>query len=73
MEQIGDLVKLLTGKAQQAYAAMWPEEAGKYKDIKQAILSRYDNSEDTYQQWFWSARKKEQETYMELAVRMLDW
>ena len=63
----------LTGKAQQAYAAMRPEEAGKYKDVKQAILSRYDISEDTYQQRFRSARRKEHETYRELAVRMLDW
>ena len=40
------------GKAQQAYTTMQPEDAGKYKNVKQAILNRYDISEDTYQQRF---------------------
>ena len=60
------MVKLaphLMGKAKQAYASMRPEEVGKYKDVKQAILSRYDISEDTYKQQFRSARRKEHETY----------
>ena len=42
----------LTGKAQQAYAAMKAEDAGNYQLVKEAILRRYDISEQTYRQRF---------------------
>ena len=38
----------LTGKAQQAYVAMKAEDAGNYQVVKEAILRRYDISEQTY-------------------------
>ena len=39
------LAPQLTGRAQQAYAAMPSEEAGDYALVKAAILQRYDISE----------------------------
>ena len=41
------LAPQLTGKAQQAYASMGAEEAGDYKQVKEAILRRYI-SQETY-------------------------
>ena len=38
----------LTGKAQQAYAALPPEDAKTYDMVKEAILRRYDINEETY-------------------------
>ena len=40
----------LTGKAQQACAAMPTADAGKYDDVKAAILRRYDINSETYRQ-----------------------
>ena len=42
------LAPQLTGKAQLAYAAMKMEDAGRYDKLKEAILRRYDISEETY-------------------------
>ena len=61
-----------TGRAQQAYAAMPAEEAGDYEALKIAILRRYDICEETYRQRFRGAERKEDETYRELAVRVMD-
>ena len=38
------LAPQLTGKAQQAYAAMALQEAREYEDLKKAILKRYNIS-----------------------------
>ena len=46
------LAPQLTGKAQQAYAAMKVEDAGTYRLLKEAILRQYDISEETYRQRF---------------------
>ena len=62
----------LTGKAQQAYAAMPQSSAGKYADLKAAILRRYDINEETYRQRFRGVAHKENKTYRELAVRLMD-
>ena len=62
----------LTGKAQQAYAAMPPEDAGTYKEVRAAALRRYDISTETYHQRSWEARLKEGETNRELVIRLLD-
>ena len=48
---------LLTGKAQQAYAAMKVEDAGTYWLLKEAILCRYDVLEETYRQRFRDAEE----------------
>ena len=62
----------LTGKAQQAYAAMKAEDAGNYQLVKEAILRRYDISEQTYRQRFRDAVMKKDETVSELNVRLTD-
>eukprot|EP00731_Ephydatia_muelleri_P034136 Em0048g12a len=62
----------LTGKAQQAYAAMKAEDAGNYQLVKEAILRRYDISEQTYRQRFRDAVMKKDETVGELNVRLTD-
>ena len=62
----------LTGKAQQAYAAMRADDAGTYQLLKEAILRRYDISDETYRQRFRETVKKEDETVSELAVRLDD-
>ncbi|KAL5489194.1 hypothetical protein EMCRGX_G018260 [Ephydatia muelleri] len=66
------LAPQLTGKAQQAYAAMRAEDAGTYQLLKEAILRRYDISDETYRQRFRETVKKEDETVSELAVRLDD-
>ena len=66
------LATQLTGKAQQAYAALPAEEAGDYTKVKLAILRRYDISEETYRQRFRAAKKAEGESYRELVARLQD-
>ena len=62
----------LTGKAQQAYAALSAEDATKYAEVKAAILRRYDINEETYRQRFRATRKKEGESYTEMVIRLQD-
>ena len=66
------LAPQLSGKAQQAYAAMPTEEAGQYDRVKEAILRRYNINAETYRQRFRSATRKEDESYRQLAVRLGD-
>ena len=49
------LAPQLTGKAQQAYAALPKDQALNYDSVKVAILRRYDITEETYCQWFRAA------------------
>ena len=46
------LAPQLSGKAQQAYAALTTEDALEYDGVKAAILRRYDITEETYGQRF---------------------
>ena len=62
----------LTGKAQQAYAALPPEDAKTYDAVKEAILRRYDINEETYRQRFRKLRPKEGESPQELITRLRD-
>eukprot|EP00731_Ephydatia_muelleri_P002491 Em0001g2491a len=62
----------LTGKAQLAFAAMRAEDMGSYRCLIDAILRRYDISEETYRRRFREAVKKEEETVSELTVRLND-
>ena len=66
------LAPQLTGKAQQAYAALGAEEAVDYRRVKEAILRRYDVSEESYRRRFRTTRKGKNETFRELAVRLAD-
>ena len=62
----------LTGKAQQAYAALPPEDTKTYDTVKEAILRRYDINEETYRQRFRKLRPKEGESPQELITRLKD-
>ena len=65
--------KQLSGKAQQAYAALPSDEAKEYDQLKDAILRRYDIiciNEETYRQLFRVAMKSSEESNRELAVRV---
>ena len=66
------LAPQLTGKAQQAYAAMSESDSSKYEEVKTAILRRYDINEETYRQRFRSAKQKGGETPIELTTRLQD-
>ena len=66
------LAPQLTGRAQQAYAALTPEASGTYDEVKAAILRRYDINDETYRQRFRTTKKKPDETYRELATRARD-
>jgi len=60
------------GKAQQAYAALSPEDAGSYEKVKEAILKRYDITEDSYRQQFRSLKRNTGESGRELVARLDD-
>ena len=62
----------LTGKAQQAYAAMKAKDAGNYQLVKEAILRRNNISEQTYRQRFRDAVMKKDKMVSELNVRLTD-
>ena len=66
------LVPYLTGKAQAAYAAMSIMESNDYEKVKEAILKRYDITEETYRQRFRSTKKSREESYKEMYVRLKD-
>ena len=67
------LAPQLMGRAQEAYAAMNTDTVRDYKEVKKAILRRYEISEETYCQQFQSSRKKEGEAYVELATKLKNW
>ena len=52
------LAPQLTGRAQQAYAALNADDAVKYEEVKAAILRRYDISEETYRQRFRTTKER---------------
>ena len=62
------LAPYLTGKAQQAYAALSSEEAADYTKLKEAILHRYNVTVDSYRQQFRATFKKPRESYQELMM-----
>ena len=66
------LVPQLTGKAQQAYAALRPDAAQDYDELKAAILRRYDINEETCRRRFRGLQMKEGETPQELVTRLTD-
>ena len=66
------LTPQLTGKAQQAYAALSPDDVKNYDEVKAAILWRYNINEETYCQRFRSLKIKEGEAPRELVTRLTD-
>ena len=58
------LAPYLTGKEQQAYAAMAAEDAGEYEYLKAAILKRYNINEETYRVRFRAVARKPEEGYI---------
>ena len=66
------LAPQLTGKAQQAYAALAPEDAKDYDTVKTAILRRYIINEETYRQRFRALKPREDESPRELITRLQD-
>ncbi|ETW98513.1 MAG: hypothetical protein ETSY2_42715 [Candidatus Entotheonella gemina] len=66
------LAPQLTGKAQQAYAALSITDASDYDTLKTAILRRYNINEETYRRQFRSAKLKKGETPRELVIRLRD-
>ena len=64
------LTPQLTGKAQQAYAALPPDGARDYDEVKAAILRRYNINEETYRQRFRSLKVREGEAPRELVTRL---
>ena len=66
------LAPYLTGKAQQAYAAMAAEDASEYECLKAAILKRYNINEETYRVCFRAVARKPEEGYAEMATRVMD-
>ena len=66
------LAPQLTGKAQQAFAALLSDESSTYDGVKAAILLRYGVNEEAYRRRFRTASRKDGETNRELAVRLLD-
>ena len=66
------LAPQLTGKAQQAYAALDPTEAQSYVSVKAAILRRYNINEETYRKRFRTLKLKQGQTPTEIATRPTD-
>ena len=66
------LAPQLTGRAQKAYMALATDEASDYSAIKQAILKRYDISEETHRRKFRERSRGKGESYTELATSLVD-
>ena len=66
------LIPHLTGKSQAAYAAMSTEHSNDYDKVKEAILRRYDITDETYRQRFRSLKKGTGESYRDVYVRLKD-
>ena len=66
------LAPQLTGKAQQAYAALDLDKTTDYDQVKSAILKRYNVTEETYRTRLRAVTRGKQESYAEMATRVMD-
>ena len=62
----------LTGRAQQAFAALPSADAGDYDKLRAAILARYNVNQETYRQRFRSSKRRSEESHEELVIRLTD-
>ncbi len=62
----------IIGKAQKAYAALNPEDAVSYEKLKEAILKRYNITEESYRQRLRAVKRKPGESGCELVARLDD-
>jgi hypothetical protein len=62
----------LSGRAQQPYSVMKGTDATSYDKLKEAILQRYDITEESYRQRFRLCKKKDGESSRELVARLDD-
>ena len=62
----------LTGRAQQAFAALPSADAGDYDKLRAAILARYNVNQETYRQRFRSGKRRLEESHEELVIRLTD-
>ena len=62
----------LSGKAQQAYAALDATDAVNYDRVKESVLRRYDINKETYRKRFRAAQCKEEETALDVRTRLVD-
>ena len=66
------LAPQLTGRAQQAYAALDPSDAECYSTVKAAILRRYNINDETYRQRFRGLKYKSGNSPTEIATKLTD-
>ncbi|KAL2091602.1 hypothetical protein ACEWY4_013865 [Coilia grayii] len=66
------LVPYLTGKARSAYVAMDMDYAMEYDQVKEAILCKYEISQDVYRRRFREPDIRQGETPRELYMRLKD-
>ena len=71
-KRVAILAPQLTGKARLAYAAMTDADARDYDRVKAAIFQQYDINEETYRRCFRASKPLENETPVELAIRVQD-
>ena len=62
----------LTGKAQQAYAALGNKNLRDFTKVEEAIFKRYDINEETYHQRFRAVKAKETESPTKMVTRLTD-
>ena len=60
----------LTGKAQQAFATLDAEKAKVYREVKAAILRRYNVTEETYRREFRQLKRRDGEPFQEVTTRL---
>ena len=66
------LASNLSGKAQKAYASLPVDKAGDYDSLKEAVLRRYDITDESYRQRFRSGKRGKDESNKELVTRLND-
>ncbi|XP_055020344.1 uncharacterized protein LOC129411972 [Boleophthalmus pectinirostris] len=66
------LVPLLTGKARSAFVQMDIRHSNNYEKVKEAILAKYEITDETYRRRFRSLKIELEETPRELYVRLKD-
>ncbi|XP_013382959.1 uncharacterized protein LOC106153529 [Lingula anatina] len=61
------LQSVLTGKAQETYAAISLEDSGNYEKVKHSILKAYELVPEAYRQQFRELYKRDDQTFIEFA------